>query len=56
MKHLSSDMEQQNQEHQQIQWRRDKVIPLDACGIKIEGENKWLTVIQNASKISKIPV
>jgi NAD(P)H-dependent FMN reductase len=30
--------------------------PLDACGIEIEGENKWLTVIQNASKVSKIPV
>jgi len=24
--------------------------PADACGIKIEGENKWITVIQNASR------
>ena len=24
--------------------------PAEACGIKIEGENKWITVIQNASK------
>ncbi|MGC2381792.1 MAG: hypothetical protein WA631_01635 [Nitrososphaeraceae archaeon] len=30
--------------------------PLDAFGIEIEGENKWLTVMQNASKVSKIPV
>ncbi len=24
--------------------------PAEACGIKIEGENKWLTLIQNASQ------
>ena len=24
--------------------------PAEACGIKIEGDNKWLTLIQNASK------
>jgi hypothetical protein len=24
--------------------------PAEKCGIKIEGENKWLTIIQNASK------
>lgn len=24
--------------------------PTEACGIKVEGENKWLTLIQNASK------
>lgn len=24
--------------------------PAEACGIKIEGDNKWITVIQNASK------
>lgn len=24
--------------------------PLEACGIKVEGENKWLTLIQNASR------
>ena len=23
--------------------------PAEACGIKIEGKNKWLTLIQNAS-------
>jgi transposase len=35
MEHLSSDMEQQNQEHQeqqQIQWRRDKVQELCSKG------------------------
>ena len=24
--------------------------PIEAAGIKVEGENKWLTLIQNASK------
>ena len=24
--------------------------PAEACGIKIEGKNKWLTLIQNASR------
>jgi len=24
--------------------------PADRCGIKIEGNNKWLTLIQNASE------
>jgi hypothetical protein len=24
--------------------------PADACGIEVQGENKWLTLIQNASK------
>ena len=24
--------------------------PAEACGIKVEGTNKWLTLIQNASK------
>lgn len=28
----------------------DGKTPAEACGIKIEGENKWLTLIQNASK------
>ena len=32
MEHLSSDMEQQNQERQQIQWRRDKVQELCSKG------------------------
>ena len=26
--------------------------PAEECGIKIEGANKWLTIIQNASKKS----
>jgi hypothetical protein len=26
--------------------------PSEACGIKIEGANKWITLIQNASKDS----
>jgi hypothetical protein len=25
--------------------------PADKAGIKIEGNNKWITLIQNASKI-----
>jgi transposase-like protein/DNA-directed RNA polymerase subunit M/transcription elongation factor TFIIS len=29
--------------------------PAEACGIKIEGENKWLTLIQNASKPTNQP-
>jgi hypothetical protein len=32
MEHLSSDMEQQNQQQQQIQWRRDKVQELSSKG------------------------
>jgi hypothetical protein len=24
--------------------------PADACGIEVQGENKWMTLIQNASK------
>jgi len=24
--------------------------PAELCGIQVEGENKWLTLIQNASK------
>jgi hypothetical protein len=28
----------------------DGKTPAEACGIKIDGENKWLTLIQNASK------
>ena len=26
--------------------------PADKCGIKIEGQNKWITVIQNAKNKS----
>jgi len=29
----------------------DGKTPAEACGIKIEGKNKWLTLIQNASQI-----
>jgi hypothetical protein len=25
--------------------------PAEACGIEIEGKNKWITLIQNASKL-----
>lgn len=28
----------------------DGLTPAEKCGIKIEGKNKWLTIIQNASK------
>jgi hypothetical protein len=27
--------------------------PSEACGIKIEGKNKWLTLIQNASLVKE---
>jgi hypothetical protein len=27
--------------------------PAEACGIKVEGKDKWLTLIQNASKKSQ---
>jgi hypothetical protein len=30
----------------------DGKTPSEACGITIEGENKWKTLIQNASKTS----
>ena len=30
----------------------DGKTPSEACGIKIEGDNKWITLIQNASKIN----
>jgi hypothetical protein len=30
----------------------DGKTPSEACGIQIEGENKWITIIQNASKSS----
>ena len=29
----------------------DGKTPAEACGIQIEGNNKWLTLIQNASEI-----
>ena len=28
----------------------DDKTPAEKCGIKIEGNNKWITLIQNASK------
>jgi hypothetical protein len=28
----------------------DGKTPAEACGMKIEGKNKWITLIQNASK------
>ena len=31
----------------------DGKTPADACGITIEGKNKWLTLIQNASQKDK---
>jgi len=27
--------------------------PADACGIEVQGENKWLTLIQNASRVQE---
>ncbi len=27
--------------------------PAQACGIEVEGNNKWITIIQNASKINE---
>jgi hypothetical protein len=32
----------------------DGKTPAEACGIKIEGNNKWLTIIQNASHPTKV--
>ena len=31
----------------------DGKTPSEACGITVEGENKWKTLIQNASKSKK---
>jgi len=28
------------------------ITPAEACGIKVEGENKWITLIQNASSVN----
>jgi len=28
--------------------------PAEACGIKVEGKDKWLTLIQNASRKRKV--
>ena len=32
----------------------DGRTPAEVCGIKVEGKNKWLTIIQNASKQPKV--
>lgn len=32
----------------------DGRTPGEVAGIKIEGKNKWITVIQNASKLQKV--
>ncbi len=32
----------------------DGKTPAEACGIKVEGENRWLTLIQNASRKSQV--
>jgi hypothetical protein len=31
----------------------DGATPAEACGIQIKGENKWITLIQNASQKTK---
>jgi hypothetical protein len=30
--------------------------PAEACGIKVEGNNKWITLIQNASQKKPVNV
>jgi putative transposase len=37
-------------QHQGLQ---EKMTPAEKCGIQIEGDNKWLTLIQNASNIKE---
>ena len=32
----------------------DGKTPAEACGIEINGDNKWITLIQNASKLDKV--
>jgi hypothetical protein len=32
----------------------DGKTPAEACGIEVRGENKWLTLIQNATQKTKI--
>jgi hypothetical protein len=31
------------------------LTPAEKCGIRIEGENKWMTLIQNTMKINQSP-
>lgn len=33
----------------------DGKTPSEACGIKVEGKNKWITLIQNASRNVDLP-
>jgi hypothetical protein len=33
----------------------DGATPAEKAGISVEGDNKWLTLIQNASKSEKLP-
>jgi putative transposase len=30
-----------------------EITPAEACGIKVEGQNKWMTLIQNAAKLAQ---
>jgi hypothetical protein len=32
----------------------DGMTPSEACGIKIKGDNRWITLIQNASQSQKV--
>jgi hypothetical protein len=32
----------------------DGKTPAEACGIQVQGDNKWLTLIQNASRKRKV--
>jgi transposase-like protein len=34
----------------------DGKTPSEACGIKVEGKNKWVTLIQNASRLRKVNI
>ena len=34
----------------------DSKTPAEACGIELKGENKWITLIQNASLNTKMPL
>lgn len=32
----------------------NEITPAEAAGIKVEGDNKWLTIIQNASQLTRV--
>lgn len=36
--------------HEGLDWK----TPAEACGIEIKGENKWITLIQNASQKANV--